>query len=50
MNNRESTTDPRLVGYLIFVSLPVIGLVTTTSDVVDVDVDVSSTVECRRIR
>ena len=48
MNNRESTTDPRLVGYLIFVSLPVIGLVTTTSDVVDVDV--SSTVECRRIR
>ena len=47
MNNRESTTDPRLVGYLIFVSLPVIGLV-TTSDVVDVDV--SSTVECRRIR
>ena len=46
MNNRESTTDPRLVGYLIFVSLPVIGLVTID----DVDVDVSSTVECRRIR
>ena len=40
MNRRESTADPRAVGYLMFVSLPVMGEVTTS-------VVRSSVLECR---